>query len=120
MASDNDAIWPSHKEVLRLMTILNDLFNYQAELSLDCPFCQGNYLHQQAYRIWATNEDQQSDCLTIFDKNKKLSIQKTLKEENPSSRCRGAICIEFWCEDCEKISTFTILQHKGSTYLGFK
>ena len=102
------------------MTTLNDLFNYEAELSLDCPFCQGNYLHQQAYRIWSTNEDQQSDCLTIFDEYQNLKVEKTPEEQNPSSRCRGAISIEFSCEDCEKISTFTILQHKGSTYLGFK
>ena len=113
MATFDDAVWPSHKEVHRLMTSFYDEF-------LCCSFCNCEYLHQQAYRIWSTNEDQQSDCLTIFDKNKKLSIQKTLKEENPSSRCRGAICIEFWCEDCDKISTFKILQHKGCTYLGWK
>ena len=87
---------------------------------LCCPFCNGEYLHQRAYRIWSTNEDQQSDCITIFDEYKNLKIEKTLKEENPSSRCRGAISIELSCEDCENISTFTILQHKGSTYLGFK
>jgi len=72
------------------------------------------------YRIWSTNEDQQSDCLTIFDEYQNLKVEKTPEEQNPSSRCRGAISIEFSCEDCEKISTFTILQHKGSTYLGFK
>ena len=113
MASDNDAIWPSHKEVLRHMTSFYDEF-------LCCPFCNSEYLHQQTYRIWSTNEDQQSDCLTIFDEYQNLRVEKTPEEQNPSSRCRGAISIEFSCEDCEKISTFTILQHKGSTYLGFK
>ena len=112
MATDNDAVWPSHKEVHRLMINLYDEF-------LCCPFCNCEYLHQQAYRIWSTNEDQQSDCLTIFDEYQNLRVEKTPEEQNPSSRFRGAISIEFSCEDCEKISTFTILQHKGSTYLGF-
>ena len=130
MASDNDAIWPSHKEVHRLMTTLNDLFNYESELSLDCPFCQGNYLHQRAYRIWSSNEDSQSDCYTIIDAhfkddnlleyNPDLTIKHTPNEENPSPRSRGSLCIEFYCEDCEKISTFKIFQHKGCTYLGWK
>jgi|TARA_X000001388_G_scaffold72605_1_gene63437 hypothetical protein len=93
--------------------------NFYSE-SLCCPFCESEYLHQQAYRIWSTNEDKQSDCVTIFDEYQNLRVEKTLNEENPSSRCRGAISIEFSCEHCEKISTFTILQHKGCTYLGFK
>ena len=97
---------------------------------LCCPFCNGEYLHQRAYRIWSSNEDSKSDCYTIIDAhfeddnlsqyNPNLTIKHTPNEENPSPRSRGAISIEFFCEDCEKISTFTILQHKGSTYLGFK
>ena len=87
---------------------------------LFCPFCNGEYLHQRAYRIWSSNEDQQSDCLTVFDKNKTLSVQKTLNEKNPSPRSRGSLSLEFYCEDCEKISTFEIFQHKGCTYLGWK
>ena len=60
------------------------------------------------------------NAVVIVDEYQNLKVEKTPEEQNPSSRCRGAISIEFSCEDCEKISTFTILQHKGSTYLGFK
>jgi hypothetical protein len=38
---------------------------------------------------------------------------------NPSSR-RDGILIHFWCEHCEEKPVMAILQHKGTTFIGWR
>ena len=80
---------------------------------LCCPFCNCEYLHQQAYRIWSTNEDQQSDCLTIFDEYQNLRVEKTPEEQNPSSRCEVLFLLSFLVKIAKR---FLLLQSLQKTY----
>jgi hypothetical protein len=106
-----------------------------SEYGVACPICEKkkprtedfivpgeNALHQKSYRIWPSHEDDLSGkCVTIKDERKELWIDAETKDgNNPSPRGRGAIAVEFECEWCGSDLTLVILQHKGSTYMGWK
>tara|TARA_Y100001937_G_C7106604_1_gene325362 strand:+ start:1277 stop:1618 length:342 start_codon:yes stop_codon:yes gene_type:complete len=109
---------------------------FSIEWGIACPLCVrrkpadedftvvpgDNNLHQKTYRIWPTHEDDLSGkCVTIRDEHKELWVDTETKDsDNPSPRGRGAIAVEFWCEQCGSDLTFLILQHKGSTFMGWK
>lgn len=80
-----------------------------------CAGCQGDNLHHYRVEVF---ERQGEDAaigvhVTVESGNALTNISM---EGNPSDR-RDGVKILLYCEHCEIITIFDILQHKGTTYL---
>lgn len=83
---------------------------------LTCPHCKGEHLHH--VRASVLHRREEDDEITI-----KTTVEKTVSSVelvgsylNPSPR-RGAVVVEFECEDCDKQIEMVLTQHKGQTHM---
>ncbi|RUR51430.1 hypothetical protein [Vreelandella populi] len=83
---------------------------YGAELQ--CPNCNGNYLHHEKIEVFEREEDAKSG-LQVTVAGKEVTTSTSLSG-NPSLRRHG-IAISFSCEFCDAVPVLTIAQHKGNT-----
>lgn len=91
-----------------------------------CPLCGEANLHHQGVVVYDRAD---SDAVVrVVTTDGRTTMSGTAPNEvsgNPSSR-RGAICIDFFCEECHgtdgpgfegKPFRLAVVQHKGTTYL---
>jgi hypothetical protein len=91
----------------------NDYFD-----ALTCPHCGGECLHQGNVTVACPiNEDntQEGYQVAVNENAKSASLGRTTSFRGR----RSEINIEFSCEDCVTKLTLYIMQHKGSTYMGW-
>ncbi|EAQ63660.1 hypothetical protein MED121_00590 [Marinomonas sp. MED121] len=84
-------------------------------LALECPHCGSHYLHQKKVEVFQRNEDDRSGLHVSVDE--KVTTDTNIAD-NPSPRRQG-LTLHFSCEGCPTISSFSIYQHHGSTYMKF-
>jgi len=91
---------------------------------LICPSCGSDYLHHHGIAYFDREEDSKRGSLVFIQKHS-LEEEESLRvvqESNslmdgcPSPR-RGGMVIGFGCESCPAISSLSIYQHKGQTYV---
>jgi hypothetical protein len=93
------------------------------EGQLQCPHCDGTYLHQTKVEVFwrgeravdgrmIGREDAPSIAVVIDDGTASLGIPT----RNPSTR-RDGLLIHFFCENCDYRPTLAIAQHKGQTMI---
>ena len=87
------------------------------ECELDCPNCNGNYLHHFQVDTYDRDEDSTLGVHTLVTR-KGVNVDSDMTG-NPSIRRHG-LTVNFYCEDCDHISTLSIHQHKGITYLNLE
>ena len=85
---------------------------------LQCPYCEGEYLHQRQIEIFEREREDQEAGTHVVVNGEEVCIDKDLRE-NPSLRRQG-LRIYFYCEGCDRIPALTIVQHKGNTRLEFE
>ena len=91
---------------------------------LICPSCGCDYLHHDGIAYFDRQEDSERGSIVVIAKHS-LEEEKSLRvvQENNSlmDRCpsprRGGMVIGFSCEGCSAISSLSIYQHKGQTYV---
>ena len=90
------------------------------DITLMCPECKYNNLHQDTVAIFNCEEDRNEGTHVEVDGDK-IHIDKSMKG-NPSPRRHG-LSIHFWCETCGEEHPGHILniyQHKGETHMGWE
>lgn len=89
---------------------------YEMGTELECPHCGGNNLHQEHADVYFRAEDAPTGVhLSGSDRGYTVG---TRLDGNPSSR-RDGMKITFNCEQrCPK-SVLGIVQHKGTTFIGW-
>ena len=91
--------------------------------SLICPICEGDNLHQQAVGVYHNPFDSRREdsrgVLVTPDGECVVHTELHAGVLNPSDR-RDGIRISFWCEHSCKTPDLLIIQHKGTTYLGWE
>jgi hypothetical protein len=85
------------------------------ELTLCCPNCDCEYMHQYRTEVFELPHEDAITGLRVIVDDMEARIATTL-QGNPSGR-RNGIVIYFTCEGCDKITLFSIYQHKGQTLL---
>jgi len=100
----------------------------------ECPICKGNNLHQAHVSIYNHDgyDQKWNEVLEKFETVLKTRVTHVMADnaittarldsnavDNPSSDREG-LTVEFWCETCEGKPTLAILQHKGTTFIGWK
>jgi hypothetical protein len=84
---------------------------------LECPKCNGNYLHHAKVEVFDRHEDQ-PEGLHVVIGDQDVHIDKVLTG-NPSARRHG-LKIYFSCENCNAVPVLTVAQHKGQTYIDLR
>lgn len=81
--------------------------------TLECPNCQGGYLHHKDVAVFNRTEDAEKGTTTVVspDGAAKQSIHLY---GNPSPR-RDGLAVNFCCELCDVNLDLLIYQHKGRT-----
>ena len=89
--------------------------NILKEFELACPSCGNPNLHHEKVAVFDRAEEDSLNGLHVSIHRRKVCVDESMNS-NPSSRRNGMI-VYFNCEHCEKITSLTISQHKGTTYL---
>jgi hypothetical protein len=85
-----------------------------------CPYCHGNNLHHEGVTVYDRNEDAEKVRVThVTDMVVSVATVDEAHSNNPSPR-RTGLTIDFSCETCEEKPVMAIIQHKGTTYIGWK
>lgn len=89
--------------------------------ALECPRCDGAYLHQEAVTVYDRREDAPQTIETTVVRGDGTVVRTVPSERssNPSDRRHGS-AIRFSCEGCSAEPELTIEQHKGNTYLAWR
>jgi hypothetical protein len=85
---------------------------------LECRCCGGPNLHFNFVREFRRTMGEDSPSLQ-FDHINGKTAEGVACDKNPSSR-RDAVRIYLMCEGCDIGSMFTLIQHKGCTYVRFE
>lgn len=85
---------------------------------LHCPICGSNYLHHGAVTIFRRIDDTREGAAIKINADGTIAFSTDLTG-NPSLR-RGAVSIDFFCEDCGDDPTLSISQHKGNSVLSWE
>jgi hypothetical protein len=87
----------------------------------ECPYCEGNNLHHSDVTVFNRSEDADTVRVTHVMHDSTITSARIPNDStnNPSSR-RDGILIHFWCEHCEEKPVMAILQHKGTTFIGWR
>ncbi len=86
--------------------------------TLFCPSCGGNYLHHNHIDTYFRHKEDSAVGLAVTSESQFTTVENG-QIGNPSPR-RDGIRIKFWCENCDATPSMVIVQHKGSTYVGFE
>lgn len=81
---------------------------------LCCPKCESYYTHHEKIEVFNRSEDEKQGLHVVVENDKVL--QGNDITDNPSTRRQG-ILVHFYCEMCKKLSSLSIIQHKGQTLL---
>jgi hypothetical protein len=100
---------------MRAQTLTGTLGTIQ-DATLSCLACGHNYTYHGSIEVFERGEDEQTG-LHVTVANKKAKIDTDLTG-NPSLR-RYGLTIEVHCESCEAVSTLSIVQHKGETFIEY-
>jgi len=90
---------------------------------LDCPNCGCSNLHQTGVSNFNRYfEDSVGFRTSIKQSRKERNVEDIITvgtgEDNPSPR-RNGLTIHFYCEQCPSLSSLSIWQHKGTTFIGW-
>ena len=85
-----------------------------SDTHLGCPQCKGYNMHHIRARVSFRREDSNEGVYADVAKDGVLTGRT--QEFNPSAR-RSGLLIDFWCEDCDGYSLFSLSQHKGLTMM---
>jgi hypothetical protein len=80
---------------------------------LECPACEGDYLHQGEVDVFFRDEDAEKGNHVRVKPNS-VTVDDELAG-NPSPRWHG-LTIDFECENCAATLCLAIVQHKGQTF----
>lgn len=83
---------------------------------LKCPACGFNCLHHEKVEIFERTEDAEIGLHVTVSGGE--AETNTNLSGNPSPRRHGLL-VYFSCEGCSAISTLSLIQHKGNTYMKF-
>jgi hypothetical protein len=83
------------------------------ELTLMCPACGCDHLHQSSAEVFFREQDAETGQAHLIAEQGILAIPM---ECNPSAR-RDGIRINFFCEECDYKPSLEIVQHKGYTLM---
>jgi hypothetical protein len=98
---------------------------WRGQSALACPGCENENLHHFEVDVFNPKQEDAAEgihVLVIGDdiRHSKATLVIDAKMEgNPSDRRHG-LSVRFWCEQCDAISAMTIVQHKGTTYVGMQ
>lgn len=84
---------------------------------LNCPNCNGAYIHHYKIEIFSRKEDAKTG-LHICTEYDQISIDQNLID-NPSPRRHG-LKIYFNCEECKVQSRLALFQNKRNTMFSFE
>jgi len=87
--------------------------------SLICPICEGDNLHQQAVAFYDHTPTGNRGFFITPDIEGVEHNSLHADLFNPSSRRQG-MRVSFWCEHCRETPDLLVVQHKGTTYLGWE
>lgn len=88
-----------------------------AERYMLCPNCGAAELHHFETTVYERAvEDQAGMAFTISGPS---HFTKEPVHANKIPGRRNSVKIFFWCEQCDRISTLFLLQHKGTSFLSF-
>ena len=92
-------------------------FDRQNADALKCanPSCRSATLHQFGVEVFHRLEDAVTGLHVEID-GFKIASDQSVWDGNPSSR-RSGLTISFWCENCDAVTTMSVTQHKGSTFV---
>jgi len=118
-----DPAAPEPSKVYYKNNVKLDAEHYSGELTLLCPHCSFEYLHQNRVVVYEREEDKNT-IVTIVENVGSYgrctnTIPKPKSVDNPSSRRHG-VEIQFYCEGCSAISSLRFAQHKGVTKVDWK
>jgi len=82
--------------------------------ALRCPCCGSIYLRHEVVEVFERSEDAEIGW-HVTVKEREVMADTNLSG-NPSTRRHGLL-VHFSCEGCEAISTLSLGQHKGITYI---
>lgn len=87
----------------------------------ECPYCEGNNLHQTDVTVYQRAEDASNVRVThIMDTGTLTSATVANHDSNNPSERRSGMQVHFWCETCEHKPIMAIFQHKGTTFIGWE
>lgn len=90
------------------------------EDQLICPYCNSNNLHHSGVSSYDRSEDAEKVRVThVTGMVVSVANVEEAHSNNPSPR-RAGLTIEFWCEICDDKPVLAIMQHKGTTYIGWR
>ena len=82
--------------------------------TLECPSCGGEYLHHDRLEVFECGEDAEHGTHVVVENGR--AVMDSNLTGNPSKRRHG-LRIQFWCEMCDDRLEFTLVQHKGNTFV---
>ena len=85
---------------------------------LQCPLCNSTHLHHEVVNIFQRKEDKETTYISANTNDNTIFIIPSYNK-NISAR-RGGVEIIFSCEECHKDSSLHVIQHKGTTYMGWQ
>ena len=97
------------------VVLTSDHFSHR----LICPICNGDNLHQRAVGVYRHTHNDNQGVLIAPDGECTVHTRLHADILNPSG-AREGIRISFWCEHSCKTPDLLILQHKGTTYMGWE
>jgi len=86
--------------------------------ALCCSHCGFNYIYHTKTEVFEREGEDVPKGIHVIIGANDVKIKKDMKG-NPSPR-RDGIKIYLSCENCDKITVLTIVQHKGNTYLDYQ
>ena len=98
--------------------------------AITCPYCKWDYTHHHRVTVWSRQKEDAVAEATVhlgFDKPdpegiwddeaEKSILPEPLPEVGDAPGRRDSVEIDFYCENCQKHSLLSIVQHKGQTLL---
>ena len=102
--------------------------NQHPSISMDgnlaCPHCSGDYMHQEAVKVYSRPKDANQVIVTTVtadsvERRATTTVEITDGSGNPSARRHG-VTIHFRCENCGNMSDLVLGQHKGLTEVSWR
>jgi len=84
---------------------------------LICPFCGGEFLHHGIVNVYTRREEDAPVSRVSVDDDGNLSTKQIGDNDSDPTERRGAVTIEFRCEQCERKFQMEVRQNRGRTII---
>ena len=92
----------------------------QDELApLICPSCGGANLHHGAVEVAERKEEDQEGRIVTLGDGKPPQVEHADADSSRFAGRRNQLTVQFSCEGCEATPWLLLVQHKGTTFLGW-